>query len=90
MNHALKKRKQPSGERLFPGEGEGMSKVREGRMIMIQWDTRQVIRCGWRGRPKLRNAAAGRTEADKVIYQDGGFVRYADSVGYRDRVVSKM
>ena len=27
---------------------------------------------------------------DKVIYQDGGFVHYADSVGYRDRVVSKM
>ena len=62
MNHALKKRKQPSGERLFPGEVEGMSKVREGRKIMSQWDTRQVIRCGWRGKPKLRNA--GRTEAD--------------------------
>lgn len=64
MNHTLKKRKQPSGERPFPGEGEGMSKVREGRKVMIQCDTRQVIRCGWRGKPKLRNAAAGRTEAD--------------------------
>lgn len=45
---ALKKRKQPSGEGLFPSEGKSMWKVRERREIMSPWDTRQEVQCGWR------------------------------------------
>lgn len=52
----------------FPGQGKSVE-GRKQRSVMNSWDTRQVVQCGWREKPKLKNAAAGRTGAgDRQSY----------------------
>lgn len=57
---------------------------------MTQWDAREAVRRGWREKAKLRNAAAGRSEADpgQSCIQEGESVHYPERVGCPEKIVS--